>query len=271
MHSEGGLVVGLEGVLEVVVGPEMTADALGSGDVLVLATPIVLALAERAAVAAVAGRLPEGSTSVGVSADVTHAAPTPLGGTVTVLAHLVESDGRTLRFAVAVRDAAGEVATVAHTRVVVDRDRFESTAGDRLRTIDTPTGLRVTGTDHTNILMPPGGESTARAFYDGVLGLPEVPKPEPLASRGGCWFQGMGIDLHLSADEHFVPASKAHVGVLVADLDAASATLAASGAPITRDDSVVGVHRLYTTDPFGNRLELIQAGEGFRERRLRHS
>ena len=116
--------------------------------------------------------------------------------------------------------------------------------------------------------MPPGSEPAARVFYGDVLGLPEVPKPEPLASRGGCWFQGMGIDLHLSADEHFVPADKAHVGLLVADLAAAAAVLAAAGAPITTDDSVVGVHRLYTNDPFGNRIELIQSGEGFRERRF---
>jgi catechol 2,3-dioxygenase-like lactoylglutathione lyase family enzyme len=115
--------------------------------------------------------------------------------------------------------------------------------------------------------MPPGGEAVARSFYAGVLGLPEVPKPDPLAARGGCWFQSEGIDLHLSIDPGFVPADQAHPGLLVADLDAAAAALEAAGAPVRRDDSVDGVHRLYSADPFGNRIELIQSGEGFRERR----
>ena len=55
----------------------------------------------------------------------------------------------------------------------------------------------------------------------------------------------------------------------MADLDGAVGALDAAGAPVTRDDSVAGVHRLYTADPFGNRIELIQSGEGFRERRPR--
>jgi predicted thioesterase/catechol 2,3-dioxygenase-like lactoylglutathione lyase family enzyme len=268
VDSQDGLVAGLVGTLDVVVMPEMTAIALGSGDVLVLATPSVLALAERAAVAAVADRLPDGSTTVGVAAELTHSAPTPVGAVVTVTARLDSVEDRRLRFTIVLADPAGEVATVAHTRIVVDRDRFVSTARGRLGSDADAHGLRLTGTDHANLLMPPGSEPAARAFYGDVLGLPEVPKPEPLASRGGCWFQGNGIDLHLSADVRFVPADKAHVGLLVADLDAAAAVLAASGAPVTTDDSVVGVHRLYTNDPFGNRIELIQSGEGFRERRF---
>jgi predicted thioesterase/catechol 2,3-dioxygenase-like lactoylglutathione lyase family enzyme len=269
VDSEVGLVAGLGASLEALVVPEMTACALGSGDVPVLATPIVLAMAERAAVATVADRLPDGSTTVGVAAKLTHSVPTPVGAAVTVTARLDSVEDRRLRFTIALADPAGEVATVTHTRVVVDRDRFESTARGRLELDADARDLRLTGTDHANLLMPPGSEPAARAFYGDVLGLPEVPKPEPLASRGGCWFQGMGIDLHLSADEHFVPAGKAHVGLLVADLAAAAAVLLAAGAPVIRDDSVVGVHRLYTNDPFGNRLELIQSGEGFRERRLR--
>jgi predicted thioesterase len=250
----------------------MTAVRVGSGDVPVLATPEVLALAERAAVAAVAGRLPPDATTVGTAVELTHSAPTPVGGMVTATARLDTVEGRRLRFTVSVRDASGEVAAAVHTRVVVDRARFEATARERSHAtepVDTRRGLRVTDADHANLLMPPGAEDVARAFYAGVLGLIEVPKPEPLASRGGCWFQAEGIDLHLSGDPGFVPASKAHVGLLVADLDGAVGALDAAGAPVTRDDSVAGVHRLYTADPFGNRIELIQSGEGFRERRPR--
>jgi predicted thioesterase/catechol 2,3-dioxygenase-like lactoylglutathione lyase family enzyme len=264
-----GIGVGLEGSVQATVTPEMTAAHVGSGDVPVLATPMVLALAERAAVAALAGRLPMGSTTVGVSADVMHSAPTPVGATVTASARLETVEGRRLRFAFVLSDPGGEVAAGSHTRAIVDRESFEAGAAKRLGPESGPDGPapRLVGVDHVNLLMPPGGEDAARAFYAGVLGLAEVPKPDPLAARGGCWFQSVGIDLHLSIDATFVPADRAHPGLLVADLDESASALRAGGAPVRGDDSVAGVHRLYTADPFGNRIELIQSGQGFRERR----
>ncbi len=124
----------------------------------------------------------------------------------------------------------------------------------------------VAGLDHVQLAMPPGGEEDARGFYAGLLGLSEVPKPEPLATRGGCWFEGSETILHLGVENDFRPARKAHPALLVTDLEACRATLAAAGAAITPDHSLPGVRRFYTADPFGNRIELIQAEDGFSRR-----
>jgi fluoroacetyl-CoA thioesterase len=103
-----------------------TAVAAGSGDVPVLATPRVLALAERATVEAVAGALDEGATTVGARVELEHLKATPVGATVTVEAVLERVDGRRLEFAVRVRDGDGGrlVARGWVIRVVVDRAAF---------------------------------------------------------------------------------------------------------------------------------------------------
>ena len=119
------LVVGLQGHLERVVTVSDTATALGSGDVPVLATPRLLAWAEAATVAAVAGRLDAGATSVGSRIVMEHSAASAIGVRVTVTAALVSVDGRLLRFSVSARDTDGRtLASGELTRVVVDRDRF---------------------------------------------------------------------------------------------------------------------------------------------------
>ena len=119
--------------------------------------------------------------------------------------------------------------------------------------------MRIVGLDHVQLAMPRGGEADARWFYGDLLGLREVAKPAELADRGGCWFVGPAIALHLGLDESFVSATKAHPGVLVADLEEARRVLAAAGMPVLEDSSDVGIHRFYTADPFGNRIELIDA------------
>jgi hypothetical protein len=73
---------------------------------------------------------------------------------------------------------------------------------------------------HVQLACPPGSEDTLRDFYGGVLGLQELVKPPVLAARGGCWFRGHGIELHLGVEQDFRPARKAHPGLLVRDLDA---------------------------------------------------
>ncbi len=128
---------------------------------------------------------------------------------------------------------------------------------------------RVVGIDHVLLSIPPGGEPAARAFYGDVLGLREVPKPPPLDTHGGCWFSGAGVDLHLGVEEPFRPARKAHVALLVPDLDGLRAALRSAGSETRDDDADIGVRRFYASDPFGNRLELIDARDaGFSRRRL---
>ena len=120
----------------------------------------------------------------------------------------------------------------------------------------------MTGTDHVQLAIPDGSEDEARAFYGGLLGLTEVPKPAALAGRGGCWFAGPGVAIHLGVEEPFVPARKAHVALLVAELDELRTRLAASGIEIRVDDVDIGVRRFHAFDPFGNRLEFVDRRDG---------
>ena len=100
------------------------ASSLGSGDVPVLGTPRVLALAEEATVAALRGVLPPDQTSVGTEMRLRHLAPTPPGARVEATAELLAVEGRRLRFRVEVRDPAGLVAEGEIARVVVERAGF---------------------------------------------------------------------------------------------------------------------------------------------------
>ncbi len=115
---------GLSASVTIVVGPADTATAIGSGDVDVLATPMVVVLAERAAVAAVHGHLVGGQTTVGSAVQLTHLAPCPIGTSVAADAVLESVEGRRLVFKVSVNDDRGLVAAGYVTRVVVDRARF---------------------------------------------------------------------------------------------------------------------------------------------------
>ena len=90
-----------------------------------------------------------------------------------------------------------------------------------------------------------------RAFYHGVLGLAEIPKPPALAARGGCWFRGFGIELHLGVEEDFRPARKAHPGLLVRDLDAWAARLREAGYPVRPDSDFPGMRRFLQRGPAG--------------------
>ena len=111
---------------------------------------------------------------------------------------------------------------------------------------------------HIQLAMPAGGESAARSFYAGLLGLTEVDKPEHLRARGGCWFEiGRDLQLHLGVDEPFRPAAKAHLALVVADLEATRTALEGSGFPVVEDTPLAGFVRFYTADPFGNRLEIM--------------
>lgn len=127
MSTHPGIDVGALGPAELshVVVPEDTASALGSGDLAVLGTPKVLALAEAACVAVVVEHLDAELTSVGTEVHLQHLAATPVGSQVTATARLDGADGRALDFSVELRDAAGTVlAEGTLRRVVVHRQRF---------------------------------------------------------------------------------------------------------------------------------------------------
>ncbi|HEX4679339.1 MAG TPA: hypothetical protein VH210_09105 [Gaiellaceae bacterium] len=119
--------------------------------------------------------------------------------------------------------------------------------------------MTVTGIDHVQVAAPAGCEAEARAFYGDLLGLAELPKPESLASRGGCWFAAGPQELHIGVAEPFAPARKAHPSFVVSDLDGLASKLTAVGIAVTYDDLIPGTRRFETADPFGNRLEFRQA------------
>jgi fluoroacetyl-CoA thioesterase len=127
-QSGSGLTPGLAARVELTVTDSDTAQAVGSGDVPVLATPRVLALAEAATVAATATRIAPGMTTVGIRAELDHKAPTVVGRTVVADAQLAKVDGRRLLFEVIVTEGSVTVAEARVERVVVDRHRFVAKA-----------------------------------------------------------------------------------------------------------------------------------------------
>ncbi len=117
-------VVGLRGLANMVVGAADTAVAMGSGSVLVLATPRLVALCEQATCAALEGHLHAGTTTVGMRVQLDHLQPTPVGGAVEAEALLEKIEGRRLTFMVSASDTKGLVAAGRVTRVLVEVDRF---------------------------------------------------------------------------------------------------------------------------------------------------
>jgi catechol 2,3-dioxygenase-like lactoylglutathione lyase family enzyme len=114
------------------------------------------------------------------------------------------------------------------------------------------------GFHHVQLAMPSGGEAAATGFYAGALGMEPIEKPAHLRPRGGCWFRGGGVEVHLGLEEPFVPARKAHPALLVRGLDALEDALEAAGVKIVEGTQLEGHRRWYVRDPFGNRLELIE-------------
>ncbi len=103
--------------------------------------------------------------------------------------------------------------------------------------------------------MPVGAEEAARAFYAGELGRVEVPKPAALVGRGGCWFEAGAVRLHLGVEDDFRPARRAHPALVVRGL---AEWADAAGLQIRWADDIPGVVRGHVSDPFGNRIELIE-------------
>ena len=118
--------------------------------------------------------------------------------------------------------------------------------------------MAITGIDHVQVAAPAGCEDAARAFYGGLLGLDEIPKPAALAARGGCWFRAGAQELHVGVEEPFAPARKAHPGLVADDLDALAGRLRDGGHEVAFDDAIPGAKRFHVADPFGNRLEIRQ-------------
>lgn len=120
---------------------------------------------------------------------------------------------------------------------------------------------------HVQISMPRGEEDEARRFYGEALGLREVQKPPSLVGRGGCWFRAYDGDvilaeIHLGIDSPFLPARKAHPGLVcasLADLEATAERIERGGFELSwaERDTFDGYIRFHTRDGFGNRIEVM--------------
>lgn len=117
----------------------------------------------------------------------------------------------------------------------------------------------ITGLDHVQIAAPSGCEEVARQFYCALLKLPEVAKPPVLAARGGVWFQVGSQQLHIGVEAGFQPARKAHPAFAVTNVGELAGRLQSAGLDITWDEALPGVRRFYVADPWGNRLEFLEA------------
>ena len=122
----------------------------------------------------------------------------------------------------------------------------------------TDSGFTLGHLHHVQLAVPSGSEDKCRAFWGGILGMDEVDKPPVLAARGGCWFRGGGVEVHLGVENGFTPARKAHPGILVCNLRALAQSLEAGGVEVSWDGEFLGHDRFYTADPFGNRLEFLE-------------
>ena len=113
--------------------------------------------------------------------------------------------------------------------------------------------------DHIQLAMPKGEEEKAKAYYIDILDFKEKEKLPHLLRNGGCWFEiGGSIEVHVGVEEDFRPARKAHPAFRVDDLEELAKKLKQKGFDTQFDDKIVGVRRIFSHDPFGNRIEFIQ-------------
>jgi catechol 2,3-dioxygenase-like lactoylglutathione lyase family enzyme len=122
---------------------------------------------------------------------------------------------------------------------------------------------RYVGLDHVQLTIPPGSEDAARAFFSGVLGMPEVEKPESLRGRGGLWLRIGAHEVHLGVEEAG-PPSRRHPAIIVEALAPLRERLGVAGIDTTvyhQTPDRPGFNRIEFRDPFGNRLEFMEKAE----------
>jgi predicted enzyme related to lactoylglutathione lyase len=113
--------------------------------------------------------------------------------------------------------------------------------------------------EHVQIAIPMGAEERARGFYAGILGFSEVEKPASMAKRNSIWFAAGSVSLHLGLEPDFHPAKRAHPAFVVNNMDQILADCERGGVTMKPDVSFKGFRRVHVFDPFGNRLELMEA------------
>jgi catechol 2,3-dioxygenase-like lactoylglutathione lyase family enzyme len=119
--------------------------------------------------------------------------------------------------------------------------------------------MAILSLDHVQLTIPVGGEELARNFYVGILGLTEVAKPASMTGRNSIWFMAGPVNLHIGIEEEFHPAKRAHPALVVDNLDDIVAACQRAGLATRPDTSFNNFRRVHVSDPFGNRLELMES------------
>jgi catechol 2,3-dioxygenase-like lactoylglutathione lyase family enzyme len=118
----------------------------------------------------------------------------------------------------------------------------------------------ILGIHHVQITVPRGQEDAAREFYCGLLQLTEIEKPDTLKSRGGLWLAAGDRNVHVGTEESVNRhATKAHIAYAVDDIEAWRLKLTKAGIRVEQGVPIPGYSRFEFRDPFGNRVEMIQA------------
>ena len=120
-----------------------------------------------------------------------------------------------------------------------------------------PVSKFINGIDHIQIAAPPSSESAARRFYGELLDMEEIPKPDNLKARGGCWFRFGSHEVHIGIQSDFIPAKKAHPGFTVDALEQLKLRIQEAGYTINEERPIDSRSRFFTHDPFGNRIEFL--------------
>jgi len=111
---------------------------------------------------------------------------------------------------------------------------------------------------HIQLAAPKGSEDAARTFFKDILGFDEIEKPEELKKRGGVWFAFGNYQIHIGIEEPFSPAKKAHPAFEVENIEELKKHLITNGVDVMEDDTLPSANRFYISDPFGNRIELLE-------------
>lgn len=118
----------------------------------------------------------------------------------------------------------------------------------------------IIGLHHVQITIPKGAEKEGKRFYCGVLGLPEKEKPEALQGRGGFWLEVGDREVHVGTEDGFDRlATKAHLAYQVKDISYWKDLLKQHNIDMEEGIPIPGFERFEFRDPFGNRVEMIQA------------
>lgn len=124
--------IGIKGLAQALVEQEDTAKAVGSGDLLVYATPCMVALMEGAACESIAPFLADGESSVGTMMNVSHTSATPVGMEVRAESVVTAIDSRKITFEIVAYDECGQIGRAVHERVIIKADRFLEKTYDKI-------------------------------------------------------------------------------------------------------------------------------------------